>query len=74
MTVTVPSFYMDETEITNSEYKQFVYWVKDSVALALLARRADELELGEEQKDGRTPKRGKTGASSRANDLNKMSA
>ena len=52
MTVTVPSFYMDETEITNSEYKQFVYWVKDSVALALLARRADELELGEEQKDG----------------------
>ena len=29
MTVTVPSFYMDETEITNSEYKQFVYWVKD---------------------------------------------
>ena len=52
MTVTVPSFYMDETEITNSEYKQFVYWVKDSVALALLARRANELELGEEQKDG----------------------
>ena len=24
-TVTVPSFYMDETEITNSEYRQFVY-------------------------------------------------
>ena len=51
-TVTVPSFYMDETEITNSEYKQFVYWVKDSVALALLARKADELELGEDNKDG----------------------
>jgi len=31
-TVTVPSFYMDETEITNSEYRQFVYWVKDSTA------------------------------------------
>ena len=44
-TVTVPSFYMDETEITNSEYRQFVYWVKDSVALALFARKADELEL-----------------------------
>ena len=28
---TVESFWMDETEITNSEYKQFVYWVKDSV-------------------------------------------
>ena len=45
-TVTVPSFYMDETEITNSEYRQFVYWVKDSIALAMLARKADELELG----------------------------
>jgi gliding motility-associated lipoprotein GldK len=39
-TVTVPSFYMDETEITNSEYRQFVEWVKDStmrVRLALMA-------------------------------------
>lgn len=47
-TVTVPSFYMDETEITNSEYRQFVYWVKDSIALAMLARKAFELELGED--------------------------
>ena len=51
-TVTVQSFYMDETEITNSEYRQFVYWVKDSIALAMLARKADELELGEDSKDG----------------------
>ena len=51
-TVTVRSFYMDETEITNSEYRQFVYWVKDSIALSLLARKADELELGEDNKDG----------------------
>lgn len=29
--VTVESFFMDESEITNSEYKQFVGWVKDSV-------------------------------------------
>lgn len=39
-TVTVRSFYMDETEITNSEYRQFVEWVKDStmrVRLAILA-------------------------------------
>ena len=47
-TVTVRSFYMDETEITNSEYKQFVYWVRDSVALAKLARKADETSTGEE--------------------------
>ena len=51
-TVTVRSFYMDETEITNSEYRQFIYWVKDSIALAMLARKADELELGEDNKDG----------------------
>jgi len=51
-TVTVPSFYMDETEITNSEYRQFVHWVKDSIALAMLARKAYELELGEDNRDG----------------------
>ena len=45
-TVTVPWFYLDETEITNGEYKQFVHWVKDSIALSLLARRAEELQLG----------------------------
>ena len=28
-TVTVRSFWMDETEITNSEYRQFVTWVRD---------------------------------------------
>jgi len=31
-TVTVSAFYMDETEITNNEYRQFVYWVRDSIA------------------------------------------
>ena len=47
-TVTVRSFYMDETEITNSEYRQFVQWVRDSIALAMLARKSDELNQGEE--------------------------
>ena len=42
-TVTVRSFYMDETEITNSEYRQFVEWVKDSVIRARLAIFADEM-------------------------------
>ena len=40
-TVTVRSFYMDETEITNSEYRQFVQWVRDSVIRARLAIEAD---------------------------------
>jgi len=34
--VTVEPFWMDETEITNNEYKQFVYWVRDSIAYTLL--------------------------------------
>ena len=40
-TVTVRSFYMDETEITNSEYRQFVGWVKDSIMKTRLAIMAD---------------------------------
>ncbi len=34
--VTVDAFWMDETEITNNEYKQFVNWVRDSIAYTLL--------------------------------------
>ena len=30
--VTVDAFWMDETEITNNEYRQFVEWVRDSIA------------------------------------------
>ncbi|MDA8591417.1 gliding motility lipoprotein GldK [Flavobacteriaceae bacterium] len=40
-TVTVRSFYMDETEITNSEYRQFVHWVRDSILREKLAEMAD---------------------------------
>ena len=29
---------MDETEITNSEYRQFVAWVRDSMALTVLGK------------------------------------
>ncbi|MEM1258556.1 MAG: gliding motility lipoprotein GldK [Bacteroidota bacterium] len=50
-TVTVRSFYMDDTEITNSEYRQFVEWVKDSIARTKLAILADELGLGPEDDD-----------------------
>lgn len=35
-TVSVQAFYMDQTEITNNEYRQFVEWVKDSIARRLL--------------------------------------
>lgn len=42
-TVTVRAFYMDETEITNSEYRQFVEWVRDSTIRTKLAILADEV-------------------------------
>ena len=31
--VTVPPFFMDQTAITNSQYRQFVNWVRDSIAI-----------------------------------------
>ncbi|WP_188649945.1 type IX secretion system lipoprotein PorK/GldK [Yeosuana aromativorans] len=49
-TVTVRAFYMDETEITNSEYRQFVNWVRDSIIRTKLAILADE--VGMTQEDG----------------------
>lgn len=30
--ITINGFWMDETEITNNEYRQFVNWVRDSIA------------------------------------------
>ena len=51
-TVTVRSFYMDETEITNSEYRQFVFWVRDSIVRTKLAILADELGETDTESDG----------------------
>lgn len=36
-TISVPAFWMDETEITNDEYRQFVAWVIDSIKRQRLA-------------------------------------
>jgi formylglycine-generating enzyme len=48
-TVTVHAFYMDNTEITNNEYRQFVYWVRDSLAHRLIGgdHLLEEGEYGE---------------------------
>jgi gliding motility-associated lipoprotein GldK len=35
-TVSVAAFYIDDTEITNNEYRQFVVWVRDSIARRFL--------------------------------------
>ncbi|WP_188598572.1 type IX secretion system lipoprotein PorK/GldK [Polaribacter pacificus] len=44
-TKSVSAFYMDETEITNRQYKQFIEWVKDSVVRSKLAEQAEIAEL-----------------------------
>ena len=53
--VSVESFWMDETEITNSKYKQFVFWVRDSIIRERLADPAyggnEEFKI-EEDRDG----------------------
>ncbi len=54
-TVSVQAFYMDETEITNNEYRQFVYWVRDSIAHVILG------ELGDEEIFGNHVKRNREG-------------
>ena len=41
-TVTVSSFFMDETEVTNAEYRFFINAVRDSIARGLLAEAAGE--------------------------------
>ena len=43
--ISVDGFWMDETEVTNSEYKQFVAWVRDSI---LRTRMADPSYGGDE--------------------------
>ncbi|MFB6306930.1 MAG: SUMF1/EgtB/PvdO family nonheme iron enzyme, partial [Flavobacteriales bacterium] len=35
-TVSVQAFYMDQTEISNNEYRQFVHYVRDSIARRIL--------------------------------------
>lgn len=43
-TVSVSAFYIDVTEISNNEYRQFVNWVRDSIARRTLAQN----DFGEE--------------------------
>jgi formylglycine-generating enzyme required for sulfatase activity len=48
--VSVEAFWMDDTEITNNEYRQFVHWVRDSIARTLLSESFPEFMVTE---DGR---------------------
>ncbi len=46
-TVSIQAYHMDETEITNNEYRQFVYWVRDSIARATLGQSLEEYVITE---------------------------
>ncbi|MBO6296163.1 MAG: SUMF1/EgtB/PvdO family nonheme iron enzyme [Prevotella sp.] len=53
--ISVDGFWMDETEVTNSKYKQFVFWVRDSILRTRLADPAyggDETYMITEDKNG----------------------
>lgn len=49
--VTVDAFWMDETEVTNDEYKQFVYWVRDSIAMRKLVMAGHDEFRAKNRKD-----------------------
>ncbi|MBP7101822.1 MAG: SUMF1/EgtB/PvdO family nonheme iron enzyme [Bacteroidales bacterium] len=51
--VTVQTFWMDETEITNNEYRQFVEWVVDSIIHVQLGETLDEEDNEHYMKYGR---------------------
>src|SRR5690625_3689365 len=40
-TLNMSGFYMDETAITNAQYRQFTNWVRDSIALTTLGEFVD---------------------------------
>ncbi|NJK86086.1 MAG: SUMF1/EgtB/PvdO family nonheme iron enzyme [Bacteroidales bacterium] len=47
-TVTIDPFWMDETEITNNEYRQFVYWVRDSIMRRMLGEQLEDFVISED--------------------------
>lgn len=49
--VSIQGFYMDDTEITNNEYRQFVNWVRDSLAHSYLDHFIEDDVTGEQYID-----------------------
>ncbi len=52
--VSISAFYMDETEITNNEYRQFVQYVTDSIMRRMLGETYPEylIDLGNGEEEG----------------------
>ncbi|HMR42300.1 MAG TPA: SUMF1/EgtB/PvdO family nonheme iron enzyme, partial [Saprospiraceae bacterium] len=49
--ISIQGFYMDDTEITNNEYRQFVYWVRDSLAHSMLDHYIEDETTGDQKID-----------------------
>jgi sulfatase modifying factor 1 len=49
--VSIVGFYMDDTEITNNEYRQFVNWVRDSIAHVMMEHTKEDANSGKSQID-----------------------
>lgn len=50
-TVSLEAFWMDETEITNNEYRQFVFWVRDSITRRMLGDQIEEFLITADEND-----------------------
>jgi sulfatase modifying factor 1 len=48
-TISVDAFWMDQTEITNNEYRQFVYWVRDSIMRRMLGEQIEDFVISEDE-------------------------
>ncbi len=48
-TVSIDAFWMDDTEITNNEYRQFIGWVRDSIARQILGQQYPEFLITEDR-------------------------
>ncbi len=46
--ISISGFFLDDTEITNNEYRQYVHWVRDSIAHTILGD-IEEDEYGNER-------------------------
>ena len=49
--ISIQGFYMDDAEVSNNEYRQFIYWVRDSIAHTLLEHYIESDESGTERLD-----------------------
>ncbi|MDD2548459.1 MAG: SUMF1/EgtB/PvdO family nonheme iron enzyme [Bacteroidales bacterium] len=47
--VSIDAFWMDQTEITNNQYRQFVYYVRDSIARRLLSQQIEDFAIEEDE-------------------------